>query len=164
MGDSISALYATGMHCESENAKFEPAFLREARRRFHAATYRSDKTLAVFLGRPPMMAWRYSDRRQPLDISDDALVSDNPEILDQAIARLDSAGWNTDGKMYPASFVRLRCQHAVYKERLLEQSLAGEKDSDVVRNLQAIASACTQFWESVPKHMRYGKCICTNCT
>ncbi|KAF2832064.1 hypothetical protein CC86DRAFT_390249 [Ophiobolus disseminans] len=154
LGDSISSLYATGMHCE-ENVHHEPSFLREARRRHHAVTYRSDKTLATFLGRPPMMAWRYSDRRQPLDISDEILAADDPEVLNQAILRLDSAGWNTEGNICSASVIRLRCQHAVYKERLLEQSLAGEKDGNVIRNLQSIALDCTQFWESLPAHMRY---------
>jgi hypothetical protein len=63
-------------------------------------------------------------------------MSYDPDLASQAIARLDSSGWNTDGKIHPVSFIRLRCQHAVYKERLLEQSLAGEKDDDVIRNLQ----------------------------
>jgi hypothetical protein len=136
MGDSISCLYATGMHCESENTKSEPIFIREARRRIYSAVYRSDKTLAIFFGRPPMMAWRYSDRRQILDVSDDVVMSDDPQVLQDAISRIDSAGWSTEGKVHPASCLRLRCQHAIYKERLLEQSLAGEKDSDVVLNLQ----------------------------
>lgn len=139
MGDSVSALYAAGMHCEagpSEGSNVEPLFLRELRRRIYAAVYRSDKTLAIFFGRPPMMGWRYSDRRQLLDLSDSAIASDDPAIVNEEISKLDSAGWNREGRIHPASFIRLRCQHAVFKERLLEQSLAGEKDSDVVRNLQ----------------------------
>jgi hypothetical protein len=124
------------MHCESENANNEPIFLREARRRMHAAVYRTDKALATFFGRPPMMAWRYSDRRQVLDLSDDAVTADDPDILNEAIAILDSAGWNTEGRVQPSSFIRLRGQFAVFKERLLEQSLGGEKDSDVIHNLQ----------------------------
>jgi hypothetical protein len=148
-------------------------FLREIRRKIHAAVYRSDKTLAVFFGRPPLMFWRYSDRRMPLDISDQVLFSDNPEVLNEAISRLDSAGWNTDGKIYPVSIVRVRCHQAVCKERLLEQSLAGEKDSDAVGNLQyvsalppqypstntkfyrKISTELIQFWDSIPAHMRY---------
>jgi hypothetical protein len=121
MGDSVSALYATGIHCENcnpENSNAEPFFLRELRRRLYCAVYRSDKTLAVFYGRPPMM------------------VSEDAKVLNADLERLDSAGWNMDGKLRPASFSRLRCQLAVFKERLLEQSLAGEKDSDVVRNIE----------------------------
>lgn len=139
MGDSVSALYACGMHCEGEftaGVNGEPFFLRESRRRIYAAVYRSDKTLAMFFGRPPMMGWRYSDRKQLLDISDRAITSDDPSLLNEELSLLDSAGWNTRGDLHPASFIRLRCQYALFKERLLEQSLAGEKDSDVVSNLQ----------------------------
>jgi hypothetical protein len=136
LGETVSALYATGMHCESESANNEPIFLREARRRTHAAIYRYDKMLATFFGRPPMMAWRYSDRRQLLDISDDAVTADDPEILNEAISKLDSAGWSTEGKIQSSSFLRLRGQFAVFKERLLEQSLAGEKDGEVILNLK----------------------------
>jgi hypothetical protein len=124
------------MHCESETTKSEPVFLREARRRLHASIYRCDKTIAIFLGRPPMMIWRYSDRRLPLDISEEAVTSDDAEVYHDAVSRLNSAGWNTDGKIYPASHNRIRSQHAVFKERLMEQTLAGEKDSDVVANLE----------------------------
>jgi hypothetical protein len=83
-----------------------------------------------------MMGWRYSDRKMLLDISDEAIVSEDAKVLNADLERLDSAGWNMDGKLRPASFSRLRCQLAVFKERLLEQSLAGEKDSDVVRNIE----------------------------
>jgi hypothetical protein len=145
------------MHCELESVTSEPIFLREARRRLYSAVYRSDKGLAIFFGRPPMMAWRYSDRRQLLDISEEALTSDDPIVLQQAISRLDSAGWSTEGKVQPASYMRLRCQFAVFKERLLEQSLAGDKDSDVVQNLQAISTDCSSFWQSVPTHLRYDR-------
>ena len=139
MGDTVSALYATGMHCEGEfsrGANGEPLFLREARRRMYAAVYRSDKTIAIFFGRPPLMNWRYSDRRQLLDISDDTIACDDLEKVNEEISKLDSTGWNADGQLYPSTHIRLRCQLAVFKERLLEQSLAGEKDSDVVRNLE----------------------------
>lgn len=123
------------MHCESE-VHSEPLFLREARRRLYASVYWQDKTLATFFGRPPMLAWRYSDRRQLLDISDEAITADDPAISNEAISKIGPNGWNIEGKIYPASYLRLRCQHAVFKERLLEQSLAGEKDSDIVGNLQ----------------------------
>ncbi|PSN60516.1 hypothetical protein BS50DRAFT_579053 [Corynespora cassiicola Philippines] len=153
MGDCISALYAEGIHCEESFE--EPFFLQESRRRIYGAAYRSDKTLATFFGRPPMMAWRYSDRKQPLDIDDNIIATDDPEILNAALARLDNHGWNTEGKIWSASFIRLRCQLSVYKEQFLEQSLAGEKDGSVVQNLQTISENCRQTWESLPTHLRY---------
>jgi hypothetical protein len=71
-----------------------------------------------------MMGWRYSDRKMLLDISDEATVSEDPEVLNAELDKLDTAGWNTEGKIHPASFGRLRCQLAVFKERFLEQSVS----------------------------------------
>ena len=82
------------------------------------------------------MGWRYSDRKMLLDISDQTVVSEDGAMLNTELSKLDSAGWNTEKHLNPATFIRLRCQLAVFKERLLEQSLAGEKDSDVVRNIE----------------------------
>lgn len=83
-----------------------------------------------------MMVWRYSDRRLPLDLADEVITSDDPEVFREAVSKLSPSGWNTEGKINRSSYHRLHCQQAVYKERLLEQSLAGEKDSDVVANLK----------------------------
>jgi hypothetical protein len=132
-------MYAAGIHCESSNSEgdsCEPFFMREFRRRLYASIYRSDKTLAVFYGRPPLVGWRYSDRKMLLDLSDQAITSEDGALLSAELSKLDSAGWNTEGSLNPATFIRLRCQLGVFKERLLEQSLAGEKDSDVVRNIE----------------------------
>lgn len=82
------------------------------------------------------MGWRYSDRKMPLDISDQAVVTEDMAMLNAELSSLDSAGWNTKKYLDSATFIRLRCQFSVFKERLLEQSLAGEKDSDVVRNIE----------------------------
>ncbi|KAI4659761.1 uncharacterized protein J4E79_006297 [Alternaria viburni] len=158
MGDSVSALYAAGIHCEACNvdgSNAEPFFMREFRRRLYAAIYYGDKTLAVFYGRPPMMGWRYSDRKMLLDISDRAMASDDTEVLNAELSKLDSDGWNTEGHLHPTTFGRMRCQLAVFKERLLEQSLAGEKDSEVVRNVEAISAECAEWWNSLPTHLRY---------
>jgi hypothetical protein len=57
LGETISTLYAEGIHCEESFD--EPFFFRESRRRIYAVLYRSDKSLADFFGRPPMMNWRY---------------------------------------------------------------------------------------------------------
>lgn len=158
MGDCVSALYAAGIHCEGSNSEgenCEPFFMREFRRKLYATVYRSDKTLAVFYGRPPVMAWRYSDRKMLLDISDQAVASEDGAILQAELSKLDSAGWNTEGSLHPATFIRLCCQLAVFKERLLEQSLAGEKDSDVVRNIETISAECTEWWQALPAYLRY---------
>lgn len=125
MGDTISALYAEGIHCEREFE--EPFFLRESRRRIYAATTRSDKSLANFFGRPPMMNSRYSDRQDPLDIDEHVACSDDPEVVNEALSKLDANGWDTEGRIRPTSWVRLRHQMSIAQERFLELSLAGQK-------------------------------------
>jgi hypothetical protein len=136
MGETISALYAEGIHCEENEKCNEPFFLRETRRRIYAASYRSDKSLATFFGRPPMMNWRYSDRKQPLDLDDRIITSDNSEVVNEALTKLDVDGWNTDGICHPTSWVRLRTKMSIVKESFLELSLAGRKSGSFVSEVQ----------------------------
>ncbi|KAF2016040.1 hypothetical protein BU24DRAFT_346994 [Aaosphaeria arxii CBS 175.79] len=152
MGDSVSAVYAEGIHCEEGP---EPFFLRECRRRLYAAAYKSDKQLATFFGRPPMMASMYSNRKMPLDLDDGVACSSDPEVLNTALARLDPEGWNTQGQICSASWIRLRFQNSVSKERILQLSLAGKTDGDVIQKIQAISTECQQTWQSLPPHLRY---------
>lgn len=134
MTDTISALYAEGIHCEEPFD--EPLFLRESRRRIYAAAYRSDKSLATFFGRPPMMNWRYSDRKPPLDIDDKIVASDDPDVVSEALAKLDANGWNTEGQILPASWIRVRTLTSMIKERILELSLAGQKITGLTEEIQ----------------------------
>jgi hypothetical protein len=142
MGETISALYAEGIHCEENEKCNEPLFLRESRRRIYAASYRSDKSLATFFGRPPMMNWRYSDRKLPLDIDDHILTSDDPEMINEALSKLDADGWGTDAQIRPTSWIRLRTQMSKEKERFLEVSLAGQDLADVASEIQLVQFLC----------------------
>jgi len=136
MGETISALYAEGIHCEENDKCVEPLFLRESRRRIYSACYRSDKSLATFFGRPPMMNWRYSDRKLPLDLDDSVVTSDNQELFNEAVLKLDSDGWGTEGICRGTSWIRLRTKMSLVKERFLELSLAGRKSGDVTSEIQ----------------------------
>ena len=134
MGDCITSLYAEGIHCE-ENSD-EPFFLREARRRNYSSIYRSDKTLATFYGRPPMMSSRYSDRKQPLDLDEEIIITADAELLNETLSRLDSNGWDTNGDIWAVSWTKVRGHISQFKEKFLEQSLAGKRDGDVAAKLQ----------------------------
>ena len=83
-----------------------------------------------------MLAWKFTDRKLPLDIDDNLAATTNMENLNNALLKLDDQGWNTEGKIWSASWVRLRCQMSVVKERLLDLSLAGDKNQDIVGELQ----------------------------
>lgn len=111
--------------------------------------------MATFLGRPPLMARRYSDRKLPLDL-DNSISTTDPNTLEEAISKLDSEGWNTEGKMYNASWIRLRYHTAILKERVLEQSLAAKADDDIIEKLQYVFSpfhACAEHTTPLLTHL-----------
>lgn len=114
----------------------EPFFLRESRRRLYAAVYRSDKSLADFFGRPPMVLRRYSDRPPPLDIDDEVAASDDQAMVSEVVSKLDADGWASDNKMRPTSWIRLRLRLGHIKERFLEASLAGCKDDFMIEKIE----------------------------
>lgn len=83
-----------------------------------------------------MMHKRYSDRPLPLDIDDDVATCDDQAIVNEAISNLDANGWSTDGRIRPASWIRLRAALGQVKERFLEASLAGKKDVFVIEEIE----------------------------
>ena len=78
--------------------------------------------MATFVGRPPLMNYRYCTLVPPLDLSDDVLVAGG-EALDQALAELDSNGWNTKGVRHRMSPSRVRFHLAVAREQTLDIAL-----------------------------------------
>ena len=102
--------------------------LTELRKRQYVGTYIHDKVLATFMGRPPMLARRYSTWEMPLDLSDEQLLED-PDVLQQHIDRLDPDGWNTTGLVYPATWARAVFLVTIVREEILEISLGCVNDS-----------------------------------
>ena len=81
-----------------------------------------DKGLATFTGRPPSLSRRYVNCQLPLDLSPDELMAEG-EVLSQAIARLDSDGWNTDGEVYSSTVIRAWTLLSLVRDEILELSL-----------------------------------------
>ena len=123
-----------GVHREPDDGEDIPFFLQECRRKVFAAAYRSDKILATFLGRPPRIPLQYSDVRPPLDISDESLVAKG-QTLDAVLLSVDKNGWNTQRKIWPAGFIRLRYIMSAFREEILEISL-GNRRINVIDKLK----------------------------
>ena len=123
-----------GLHREPDDGEDIPFFLQECRRKVFAAAYRSDKTLATFLGRPPRIPLQYSDIMPPLDISDESLMAEG-QTLDAVLSSVDKNGWNTQRKIWPAGFIRLRYIMSAFREEILEICL-GNKSINVVDKLK----------------------------
>lgn len=60
MGDLASSLFALGYHEKIDELTSDiPAFAAELRRACFARVYAGDKSLAIFLGRPPRIGKEY---------------------------------------------------------------------------------------------------------
>jgi hypothetical protein len=134
-GVALGMLFQHYTH-KAFNTPQEPIFLREARRRICATVYRTDKSLADFFGRPPMICQCYSDRPLPLDLDDEVITSEDQAVIDDAIGKLDANGWADDGRIRPASWIRLQTLLSRVKERFLEVSLAARRDAVVIEEIE----------------------------
>lgn len=88
--------------------------------------------MATFVGRPPLMNYRYCTLAPPLDLSDDVLVAGG-DALAQAISELDSNGWDTKGARHRMSPSRLRFHLALAREQTLDIALGNPESQDLVR-------------------------------
>ncbi|KAJ5439710.1 uncharacterized protein N7458_010708 [Penicillium daleae] len=122
---------------------------------FTSAFY-MDKMMATFVGRPPLLNYRYCTLTPPLDLSDEALV-EGGEVLNQAISELDSAGWSTKGIRHRMSTGRIRFQLSVFRERTLEIALGSHEPRDLIQKCNEIREGVRAVWESTPDHLRYDR-------
>lgn len=69
MGDVASSLFALGYHEKIEEATSNiPLFVAELRRTIFARVYSADKSLAIFLGRPPRVVKAYCTFHLPANL------------------------------------------------------------------------------------------------
>lgn len=126
-------MYAAGLHQVDGPADDDcPFFLKQLRRGCFAAAFYIDKCVATFVGRPPLINYRYCTLTPPLDLSDDVLISGG-EALDNAVAQLDAAGWDRQGRRHRTSLIRIRFLLAIYREEILELALGVGYQQDFPR-------------------------------
>ena len=96
--------------------------MSELRKRQFAGVFVHDKTVSSLTGRPPLLGRRYSTCRLPLDLSDEQLMADEPDLANLR-NKLDSRGWNTDSIIYPSTWARALLLMSLVREEVLEISL-----------------------------------------
>lgn len=122
LGELSTTAFALGLHQDSSSQV--PLYLGELRKRTMVATFTIDKILATFLGRPPLISWRYCDIQLPLDLSFEEMISD-PVFLNDKIARLErNGGWNDEGTMRKGAWARVSLFKSILREKVLELSLS----------------------------------------
>ncbi|KNG82297.1 hypothetical protein ANOM_008700 [Aspergillus nomiae NRRL 13137] len=156
-GDLVSCIHAMGLHRPHPPDSSVPFFLSQTRKRVFTASYRTDKNLATFLGRPPRLSYHYCDVELPLDLDDHSLILDHLS-LDKAVRQLTSDGWGAfSGGLRPATVIRLRYMIARLREQVMELSLGrgfvGSRESE----LQMTYQECKRLWDRVPKELHYSK-------
>ncbi|KAH8429321.1 uncharacterized protein LDX57_006988 [Aspergillus melleus] len=157
-GDLISHMYSLGLHrLQASNAEI-PFFLSETRKRVFTSCYRTDKNIAMFLGRPPRLPDHYCDTDLPLDLEDESLVLDS-ESLKQVLRGISADGWSDspfspNGNIRPATAVRVRYRIAKLRERVVALFL-GKKTKAFDDELQAVHLDLKQMWESIPAPFHY---------
>lgn len=87
--------------------------------------------MATFVGRPPLMNYRYCSLVPPLDLSDDVLVAGG-DSLNKAISELDENGWETQNMKHRISSSRLRFFLAVAREKTLDIALGAPEIHNLV--------------------------------
>ncbi|KAI5357037.1 hypothetical protein Slin14017_G123580 [Septoria linicola] len=151
-GEVCDAIVAMGLHQGNKVDSETPFFLAELRKKIFISAYGHDKTMASFLGRPPRLSHRYCKMEAPLDLSDDELFSEGPE-LEAAVSKLDSNGWNTGGHLHRNTWLRVWFQHCRIREDILEIAL-GSDEEDIAYQAEKVRVKMERVLNSFPDFMR----------
>ncbi|GKT42411.1 sorbicillinoid biosynthetic cluster transcription factor sor4 [Colletotrichum spaethianum] len=111
-----------GIHDEVTTEPYKPNICSEIKRKLFSYVFYMDKVLASFTGRPPLISRRYARTPPPLDLKDEYLLADEATLA-RHVAALDENGWNTEGGLYSATFVRARVMLAHIRDELFEIAL-----------------------------------------
>jgi len=147
-------MVAMGLHQGNYENPDTPFFLQQLRRRMFASAYYHDKSISLFVGRPPRLSYRYCKLEMPLDLKSDQLIMQGAE-LQTAIASLDSNGWNTSSSLNRITWSRVWFLYARIREEILELSL-GTADEDVEYRINEIWQKMQRLDASLPEFVRQG--------
>ncbi|KAK1142145.1 hypothetical protein N8T08_008071 [Aspergillus melleus] len=154
LGDLSATVYAAGVHQDSGQTDDSPFFLRQWRRTFFASAFYADKCIATFVGRPPLINYRYCTLTPPLDINEDVLIAGG-DNLTRAISELDTNGWGSQRNSYRAAVIRLRFILATFREEALEIALGTYDHWDLVQKSNQIIEKARATWEAAPAYLRF---------
>ncbi|KAF2834548.1 hypothetical protein M501DRAFT_1009108 [Patellaria atrata CBS 101060] len=148
------AMIVLGYHQEIKVDKNTPFYLVELRKKTFCQAYGGDKFRATFLGRPPMLSKRYCLIQPPLDLTDKQLFAEGAE-LEEALASLDSEGWNRTGKLQRLTWTRVMLRNALIREDILEISLGVNVSKDeIISRAQQIKKNARNDWSRLPEFLR----------
>ncbi|KAJ5692887.1 hypothetical protein N7462_002310 [Penicillium macrosclerotiorum] len=150
-GTVRSAFITAGLHRLGPLKEVTP--FSQHRASVASSMYYYDKCHSLFNARPPMLISRYCKCPLPLDLSEEDIYGGR-ERLAAAVAKLDSNGWNRDGNIFTASWLRALAMLSPIREGILELSLSvgiqftKSQVEDLIFKLEKIVI-------SYPPHIQY---------
>jgi chromatin structure-remodeling complex subunit RSC3/30 len=118
------------------------------------AAYSMDKVLATFLGRPPLISWRYCDIQMPLDLSVEEIFAD-PVVRNAAIARLDEkSGWNLESSLMKGMWPRIALITSVLREKVLELSLSWQLEN-LSQRVEELSRESRRLRQGLPEFLHW---------
>ena len=128
-----------------------------------------DKTVSTLTGRPLLLGRRYSTCQLPLDLSDEQLMAEEPE-LSRIRDQLDNNGWNTSGEVYASIWARALLLINLIREEVLEISLgisndcsellpeysySEPKQARIQHHINDLERRCEEVYACLPQSVRY---------
>ncbi|CZR48908.1 uncharacterized protein FPRO_12349 [Fusarium proliferatum ET1] len=150
--ETVAMLTFSGLH--DNRAKSSPhmsSVPTEIRRRIGCQVFVVDKFLATFVGRPPLLTRRFCSIKSPLDLEESALLSDK-ENFQRRSQLLDQDGWNTDGRIYSSSLLRVRMMIALARDEILEVVLAQDGAYGITEVMQ-LKTKQLDLYGQLPQHL-----------
>lgn len=123
----VTTTITSGLHRLPRYGSGKITAASEYKRRLFCYIYCNDKTTASLNGIPPLLTRRFCDVQLCLDLTGDIFYA-SPEVIADAISKLDSAGWSHDHEMghemaQVSTFLRARTQVHMIREEILELAL-----------------------------------------
>ncbi|KFY41746.1 hypothetical protein V495_04814 [Pseudogymnoascus sp. VKM F-4514 (FW-929)] len=150
MGDLASSLFALGYHENIDETPEVPSFVAQLRKTAFARIYAADKSLAIFLGRPPRIIRTYCHFQLPSNIpglwdTDSTTAPTAGGLLHHDIPSIDQINYIAN--------TRWAAMCASVKEEILE--LFRDRDPHH-RTEQAsiIRSRAEEQWQTLPPHFK----------
>ncbi|KAI1445062.1 hypothetical protein F5Y02DRAFT_408603 [Annulohypoxylon stygium] len=148
-GEIVAAAVAMGLHQGVKEEDGLPFFLSELRKRLFSQTYSAEIGISTFLGRPPRLSHRYCKFQAPLDLTAPQLVLEGDELA-VALATLDDNGYNTAGKIYRGTWIKIWQGFSPKREDILDLALAQYTPEEILIRAESIERRCGQHMEALP--------------
>ncbi|KOC07703.1 hypothetical protein AFLA70_15g004922 [Aspergillus flavus AF70] len=147
-GQLFSDMFAIDAHRDFKEPSDTPWFLREIQTRLFACMYQDDKVISNILGKLPRVPRHYCNRKLPLDISDESLLT--PGLTPEGYSRQESS---------PSDWFRARYIFATLREEILSIRL-GPMNACNEALIRRISTRIQKAWEGLPSRL----CYDPNCT